>query len=487
MLSFLKSTSAGLSVRGKLLCGLLACAFAIGGAQAAPRQTARSKQKAAAEAARAGIQQKLSALKKDISRTESQKEDAADELAESEAAISDANRSLRELADEQAATNTKLADLAAEEARLGDTIAAQKRQLAKLLREHYVAGNEDRIKLLLSGDNPNRINRDLQMMAYVSQAQAKLLNSLRANLAAVEANHAQTQNAKDELEEIAQEQTAQKALLEKEKGKRAGLLANLSSKLTDQRKQASRLEQDEQRMTGLVDRLTRLIREQEIAAAAERKRQQALAAARAKAAAEARDRALARAKARREERERLAREAARTGKPAKPLPEPKPEPEETRVAEETPQTTEAPQRSADTALAADLPSGAFESLRGRMPAPIAGKVVARFGAKRGDGPTWRGMFIKAPEGTDVHAVAAGRVVFADWMRGYGNLIIINHGGEYLSIYGNNQTLMKRAGDAVKPGDVIASAGNTGGNEESGLYFELRHLGKAFDPSGWIRF
>jgi septal ring factor EnvC (AmiA/AmiB activator) len=483
----LKSTSAGPSVRGKLLCGLLACAFAIGGAQAAPRQTARSKQKAAAEAARAGIQQKLSALKKDISRTESQKEDAADELAESEEAISDANRSLRELADEQAATNTKLADLAAEEARLGDTIAAQKRQLAKLLREHYVAGNEDRIKLLLSGDNPNRINRDLQMMAYVSQAQAKLLNSLRANLAAVEANHAQTQNAKDELEEIAQEQKAQKALLEKEKGKRASLLANLSSKLTDQRKQASRLEQDEQRMTGLVDRLTRLIREQEIAAAAERKRQQALAAARAKAAAEARERALARAKARREERERLAREAARTGKPVKPLPAPKPEPEETRVAEEAQQTTEAPQRSADTALAADLPSGAFESLRGRMPAPIAGKVVARFGAKRGDGPTWRGMFIKAPEGTDVHAVAAGRVVFADWMRGYGNLIIINHGGEYLSIYGNNQTLVKRAGDAVKPGDVIASAGNTGGNEESGLYFELRHLGKAFDPSGWIRF
>ncbi|KQV42870.1 murein hydrolase activator EnvC [Massilia sp. Root335] len=473
-----------------MLCGLLACVFAFGSAQAAPRQTARSKQKAAAEAARAGIQQKLSALKKDITRTESEKEDAADELAESEEAISDANRSLRELADEQAATNAKLKDLATEEERLGNTIAAQKRQLAKLLREHYVAGNEDRIKLLLSGDNPNRINRDLQMMAYVSQAQARLLNSLRANLAAVEANHAQTQNARDELEEIAQEQKSQKALLEKEKGKRATLLANLSSKLTDQRKQASRLEQDEQRMSGLVDRLTRLIREQEIAAAAERKRQQALAAARAKAAAEAKERALARANARREERERLAREAAReaakTGRPVKPLPPPKPEPEETRVAEEPPKQ-EAPQRSADTALAADLPSGAFESLRGRLPAPISGKIAARFGAKRGDGPTWRGMFIKAPEGTDVRAIAAGRVVFANWMRGYGNLIIINHGGEYLSIYGNNQTLMKQAGDAVKPGDVIASAGNTGGNEESGLYFELRHLGKAFDPSSWVRF
>jgi septal ring factor EnvC (AmiA/AmiB activator) len=470
-----------------LLCAALA--LALGDVQAAPRPTARSKEKAAAEAARAGIQQKLSALKKDISRTESEKEDAADELADSEEAISDANRKLRDLADEQADTNTKLAELAAEQERLNNTIAAQKQQLAELLREQYVAGNEDRIKLLLSGDNPNRINRDLRLMAYISQAQAKLLNSLRDNLAKVEANHAETQNAKDELEEIAQEQRDQKAVLEQEKAKRATLLANLSSKLLAQRKEASNLERDEQRMTGLVDRLTRLIREQEAASAAERKRQQELAAARAKAAAEAKERALAHARAVQAERERAAREAARTGKPIRPQPVPE---EPTVATEPTPVPAqeakpEAPQRTADTALAADLPSGAFESLRGRLPPPINGKIEARFGAKRGDGPTWRGMFIKAPEGTDVRAIAAGRVVFANWMRGYGNLIIINHGGEYLSIYGNNQTLMKQAGDAVKPGDVIASAGNTGGNEESGLYFELRHLGKAFDPAGWVRF
>jgi septal ring factor EnvC (AmiA/AmiB activator) len=472
------------SAAGKLLCGLMACALAFGSVQAAPRQTERSKQKAAAEASRAAIQQKLGVLKKDISRTESEKEDAADELSASEEKISDATRALRELAEEQAATNTKLKDLANEQERLATTIASQKQQLTKMLREHYVAGNEDRIKLLLSGDNPNRINRDLQMMAYVSQAQAKLLTSLRGNLAAVEANHAQTENAKDELEEIAQEQRDQKATLEKEKAKRATLLASLSSKLVDQRKQATNLEHDEQRMSSLVDNLTRIIHEQELAAARERKRQQALAAERAAKAAAARAQALALAKAQQAERERLARQAARTGKPMKPLPAPAPVQEEPRVAEK-PEAP--PPRSADTALASDLPSGAFESLRGRLPAPIAGRVAARFGAKRGDGPTWRGMFIKAPEGTDVHAVAAGRIVFANWMRGYGNLIIINHGGEYLSIYGNNQTLIKQVGDAVKPGEVIANAGNTGGNEESGLYFELRHLGKAFDPAGWVRF
>lgn len=475
----------------KLLCGMLALSLAFGaaGVAAAPHQTSRSKEKAAAEAARAGIQQKLNALRKDISRTESEKEDAADDLAESEEAISNANRSLHDLAEEQAATNAKLQDLAAEQARLTQTIVAQKQQLAKLLREHYVAGNEDRIKLLLSGDNPNRINRDLQMMAYVSQAQARLLTSLRANLAAVEANHAQTEDAKDDLEDIAQEQRDQKALLEKEKTRHAALVASLSTKLSDQRKQASNLERDAQRMSSLVDNLTRLIREQEAAAARERKRQQELAAARAKAEAEAKARALARARALQAERERLAREAARTGKPVKPLPVP----EEPRVAatpapESKPETKpETAPPSADTALAADLPSGAFESLRGRLPAPIAGKVAAKFGAKRGDGPVWRGMFIKAPEGTEVHAIAAGRVVFASWMRGWGNVIIVNHGGEYLSIYGFNQALLKHAGDAVKPGEIIANAGSTGGSEESGLYFELRHLGKPIDPAGWVRF
>ena len=469
------------------LCALLASAAASG---APARPTERSKQKAAAEAERAGIQQKLTALKRDITKTESAKEDAADTLAESEEAISDANRALRDLGQEQGQTNAKLAALDANQHNLNRTIALQKQQLGKLLRQHYVAGNEDRIKLLLSGDNPNRINRDLQMLSYVSQAQARLLGALRTNLAAVEANQQETQNAKDELEEIAQEQRDQKATLEKEKARRAALLGTLSSKLVSQRKEAGNLERDEQRMTGLVDQLSRLIREQAIAAAAEKKRLEAVAAARAKAAAEARQLAEARARAQQaeRERERLAQQKRAPGKASKPEPAPP------RIAEqpvERPAPVEKPDpaaaRAADIALAPAAADGAFAGLRGRMSAPISGRIAARFGAKRGDGPTWKGMFIKAAEGSEVHAVAGGRVVFANWMRGFGNLIIVDHGNEYLSIYGNNQTLLKHAGDTVKAGDPIASAGNTGGNEESGLYFELRHLGKAFDPAGWIKF
>jgi septal ring factor EnvC (AmiA/AmiB activator) len=458
----------------------IALMLAASGAIGAAKPTERSKQKAVAEASRAGIQQKLSTLKRDISRTESEKESAADTLAESEEAISDANRALRELAGEQGGTNAKLRELAAAQEKLAATIEAQKKQLSKLLRQQYVAGNEDRIKLLLSGDNPNRINRDLQLMAYVSQAQARLLASLRGNLAAVESNREQAQNAKDELEEIAQEQREQKTVLEKEQANRAALLGSLSNRLVAQRKEAGSLERDEQRMAGLVDKLSKLIREQAEAAAAEQRRLAAVAAAKARAQAEAQALAAARQKA---EHERLARQKPQPG--AKPF---KPDPidaDEPKVAAQ-PARAEDAARAADIAFAPAAPEGAFASLRGQLRAPVSGKLAARFGAKRGEA-SWKGVFIKAAEGADVRAVAGGRVVFANWMRGFGNLIIVDHGSQYLSIYGNNQALLKHAGDAVKAGDPIASAGNTGGNEESGLYFELRHLGQAFDPASWIKF
>jgi septal ring factor EnvC (AmiA/AmiB activator) len=454
-----------------LLCAVLALGCA---SLADARPTERTRQKADAEARRAGIQKQLQELKREISRTESEKEDASDALSESEAAISDANRALHDLAQEQQDTNARLQAIADEQARLARTIESQKQQLATLLRQHYVAGNEDRIKLLLSGDNPNRINRDLQMMAYVSQAQAKLLGALRANLAQLEANRDKVQEAKDDLEEIAQEQREAKAKLEREKANRATLLASVSTKLVSQRKQAGKLERDEQRLSGLVDQLAQIIRKQEAAAAAEKKRQELLAAARAKALAEAAERARA-------ERERLAQERLHDKPGAKPVPEREPP----KVVEQAPPPRSEPPPNIIQPAA---PEGAFASLRGKLMVPVNGKVEARFGAKRPEGgPAWRGMFVRAPEGTEVRAVGPGRVVHADWQRGYGNLIIIDHGGSYLSIYANNQSLLKRVGDMVKAGEQIATAGNTGGNEEPGLYFELRYQGKPFDPASWIRF
>ncbi len=452
-----------------LACALLA-ALAIGTPAHAQKQTDRSKQKQAAEAERADLRRKLTSLKKDIDRTESAKSNAADALAESEAAISDAKRNLRDLADEQRGTEAKLAELARKMAELQKVVDTQQKQLAKLLRDHYVAGNEDRIKLLLSGDNPNRINRELQYMGYVSRAQATLIESLRGNLKKLEENQEEVQNAKAELDEIAAEAREQHAILQKEKTQRASLLAQLSSKLTSQRKEVGNIERNEQRLGTLVNRLNALIEEQRKAeaAAAEKRRQERLA----------------RAKAERERRAAAAAAAQQSGKSSQQAGRSTPPATNPDAIEDDEPPSQSVARNSLTPQPG-MPDGAFAALRGKLRLPIAGDLTARFGSRRGDGPTWKGLFIRAPEGTEVRAIAGGRVVFADWLRGFGNLIIVDHGSQYMTIYGNNQSVLKRPGDVVKSGDIIANTGNSGGNEQSGLYFEMRHQGRAFDPLGWV--
>ncbi len=129
----------------------------------------------------------------------------------------------------------------------------------------------------------------------------------------------------------------------------------------------------------------------------------------------------------------------------------------------------------------------FAGLKGKLALPVAGELLARFGqARAGGGPAWKGLFIRTKAGQPVRTVASGAVVFADWLRGFGNLLIVDHGGGYLSLYSNNESLYKQAGDTVHAGDVIAATGDTGGQEETGLYFELRRQGQPFDPMSWVR-
>jgi len=128
----------------------------------------------------------------------------------------------------------------------------------------------------------------------------------------------------------------------------------------------------------------------------------------------------------------------------------------------------------------------FASLKGRLRLPVRGELAGRFGTPTGEsnGPS-KGVFIRARSGEEVRAIAGGRVVFADWLRGFGNLIIVDHAGGYLSVYGNNESLLRSVGDPVSAGDAIAATGASGGGEESGLYFELRFQGQPIDPMKWV--
>ncbi len=140
---------------------------------------------------------------------------------------------------------------------------------------------------------------------------------------------------------------------------------------------------------------------------------------------------------------------------------------------------------------ADIPkqlAGAepFASMRGRLALPLKGRLVTSFGAVDDSGRRSSGLLIAARNGSAVHAVSHGRVVFADWLRGYGLMIIVDHGDGFLSLYGCNETLLKDVGDWVDAGETIATSGASGGQKTPGLYFELRAKGQAVDPKGWLR-
>jgi septal ring factor EnvC (AmiA/AmiB activator) len=131
------------------------------------------------------------------------------------------------------------------------------------------------------------------------------------------------------------------------------------------------------------------------------------------------------------------------------------------------------------------PMGDFSTLKGKLPWPVRGRLAQKFGSPRTEG-SWDGVLIDASEGMEIKAVTRGKVVYAEWLRGYGLLMIIDHGQGYMTLYAFNQSLYKRMGDSVEAGDVIASVGQSGGRRQAGLYFGIRKKGVPIDPLEWCR-
>jgi len=139
---------------------------------------------------------------------------------------------------------------------------------------------------------------------------------------------------------------------------------------------------------------------------------------------------------------------------------------------------------------ADIPAGldaaqAFAQRRGRLAAPVPGRALVGFGAKLPDGRTSQGWLLAADAGAPVRAVAHGRVAFSDWLKGYGLIVILEHGEGYMSLYAQNDSLRREVGEWVDAGDILASVGSSGGQSRPALYFELRHGGQPIDPRGWF--
>ncbi|MDP2794181.1 MAG: peptidoglycan DD-metalloendopeptidase family protein [Sulfurisoma sp.] len=375
------------------------------------------------------VKERIEDLRKELTKSEGSRSSVADQLREAESAISTANRRLKELGESRAETRAELAELESQQQRLTQQTASQQAQLGRLLRQQHhadTAGGGDALQTLIKGRDPNLAARDWHFLTLLSRAKAELIRSLSAAAAEKRQLAGAARVKAEEIARIEARQQEERATLMASMRERQAVLARIADHIRVQRREIDTLKRDEQRLGKLIDGLAKL--------AAKMPRR----------------------------------------KPAK-APSVAPKGGEPRAAPAH------PVREADTAGT----GGAFASLRGKLKLPVKGTLAGRFGTARAEGGAWKGLFIRAGEGAEVRAVAAGRVVFADWLRGFGNLLIIDHDDGFLSVYGNNQSLLRQPGADARAGEVVATVGNSGGNPESGLYFELRHRGQVFDPMKWV--
>ncbi|MDD4929491.1 MAG: peptidoglycan DD-metalloendopeptidase family protein [Gallionella sp.] len=383
----------------RLLCGLILTGTILTGTVSAGQQEELEN-----------LRQRINAMQSEIAKTSESKSEAADALRASELAISDSNRKLAGLAIAQQTANANLDALKLQQQQLNLALSRQQGLLARLLSQQYLGGKHEYLKLLLDNQDPNKVARDLQYLQYIARARTAWLTRLRSDLNALNNVTMEMHAQNAALEKLHAEHADQKEKLKQVQRERLDVLAQVSRQLSEQRREITKLQHDENRLASLVVKIAEM---------------------------------LAKPKVKSMFRNENLPENRFDGKP-------------------------------------------FEQLKGKLALPVKGEITNRFGATRPDSTVvWKGLFIRTSSGQTVKAIASGRVVFADWMRGFGNLLIVDHGNAYMSLYGNNETLYKQVGDELRGGDIISTAGNSGGNADSGLYFELRHESKPLDPLKWL--
>lgn len=368
------------------------------------------------------IRQEIKDLAKEIENTNDEKEKAKKLIALLDKRLEQSKDRLVALDKDRRDLERETSKLRSQERELSAQLNETEARLGEVMRNQYRRQDINPTQAWLSGQSASRAARESYWYEQVSEAERSLALQQKDQANRLQTLREGLEAKQDKLDKTIADQSKRERELKSQRTERRQVMADLDSQLKNQELKKKRLERDETRLTGVIEELTKAI---ELA----RKRQ---------------------------EEQRKAAQSAAKNTPRPNLP---PVPD----------------------------SGDFAKLKGRLTLPVEGTVTGKFGQTResgGSGPAWKGIFIESIEGKAVLAAGSGRIVFAEWLRGFGEIVIIDHGDQYLSVYGNNDRLLKSAGDNVKRGDKIAEVGNSSGNLSTGLYFELRHQGKPFDPLSW---
>ncbi len=425
------------------------------------------KQKKGLESQQAALQKQIGELQKDISAKQARQSEEASAAKSAQAALSRSNRKLEELSAAQKETQSEIANIRKQTGRVKTRLADTRRDLAANARIQYLYAKRKPWQTLVSGTAPSGINQGSAILSYLADRHQKRADRLKDTRDLLHTQEKQSVAEERTIAANAANEQASNQKLAAEKDLHQANTRELGRQIASTQQQVNELKRDQQRLSALIQQIDAAIAAQE---KAEREAREKRRLEMKKRAEEERRRqiALARKKA---EQERLSRQKpGKKGAPEKPAPEPKPEP----IEEEPLPPVKAPAGSD------------FAKLRGRLPMPVAGTVAGRYGQSRGGIGKWQGLFIQAASGSPVHAIAAGRVVYAGNLRGFGNLIILDHGGGYLSVYAYNSSLLRSTGSQVASGDTIARVGSGASGDTPGLYFEIRYKGQTINPAGWVR-
>ncbi len=337
---------------------------------------------------------------------------------------------LRTLQNQVEQKRRDLSRIRQEVAKSQNQIAEQNKELAGQMKAAYAMGQKEKLKLLLNQQDPALSSRMLVYYDYLNKARLAKLAGISESIKHLDRLSKQQQQETELLEKDLEKRKAEQTAVNNVRKRRTELLAQLKRDVFSNEQQVIHLRESENKLKNLVSSLQRSTDDLTFEA---------------------------------EQSKRLHTNAEASSEPDK-----------------------------------DLPGGAgddfaklkgdFSALRGQLPWPVKGRLANKFGSARAESTEsiWDGVLIDAKEGTEIRAITSGKVTFSDWLRGYGLLIIIDHGKGYMSLYAFNQSLYRQVGDWVDVGDVIASVGQSGGRSHAGLYFGIRNNGRPIDPQEWCR-
>ncbi|MEH6502737.1 MAG: peptidoglycan DD-metalloendopeptidase family protein [Cycloclasticus sp.] len=344
------------------------------------------------------LRERMQLVEKNIAQTQRAKTKEERGLRQIEKRLSETKKNLRSLNSNLVQTEKKIEQLEQQKKTIEQDISSQKGLLAEQIRSAYFMGKQQRVKLLLNQQQPERISRVMQYYDYFNRARLDHIKVL--DNAFLQLKNVEGQLKSERLERltfVAAKRAENESLIASKKQRKI-MLAKLHKDIKSSGQELAVLKENEKRLTDLLNRISQAINDIPIS---------------------------------------------------------------------------------------DQQNKPFSSLKGKLPWPIKGQLRKKFGSAKQAG-RYDGVLITAREGAAIRSISHGRVVYADWLRGYGLLIIVDHGSNYLSLYAHNEGLYKEVGDWVSAGETIATVGISGGQQKAGLYFSIRKNGKPVNPVHWCR-